>query len=39
MLRAARLGIAVVRRGGASAASLRTADVVCGSIVDALTFS
>jgi P-type E1-E2 ATPase len=36
MLKAARLGIAVVGREGASAATLRAADVVCGSIVDAL---
>lgn len=36
MLRAARLGIAVLGREGASATSVRAADVVCTSIVDAL---
>jgi P-type E1-E2 ATPase len=36
MLRVARLGIAVVGREGASATTLRAADIVCGSIVDAL---
>jgi P-type E1-E2 ATPase len=36
MLRAARLGIAVVGREGASATSVRAADVVCSSIIDAL---
>lgn len=36
MLKVARLGIAVVGREGAGAATLRAADVVCGSIVDAL---
>jgi P-type E1-E2 ATPase len=36
MLRVARLGIAVVGGEGASAASLRAADVICRSIVDAL---
>lgn len=36
MLTAARLGIAVVGREGAGATTLRAADVVCGSIVDAL---
>ena len=36
MLRAARLGIAVVGPEGASAASVRAADVICATIVDAL---
>jgi soluble P-type ATPase len=36
MLELARLGIAVVGREGASATTVRAADVVCGSIVDAL---
>jgi P-type E1-E2 ATPase len=36
MLRVARLGIAVVGGEGASAITLRAADLVCGSIVDAL---
>lgn len=36
MLSVARLGIAVVGPEGASAATLRAADVVCGSILDAL---
>jgi P-type E1-E2 ATPase len=36
MLGVARLGIAVVGREGASAITLRAADLVCGSIVDAL---
>ena len=36
MLRVARLGIAVVGPEGASAATVRAADVVCGSILDAL---
>ena len=36
MLRIARLGIAVIGGEGASTATLRAADVVCGSIVDAL---
>jgi hypothetical protein len=35
-LEAARLGFAVVGQEGASAATLRAADVVCGSILDAL---
>ena len=36
MLKLARLGIAVVGREGASATAVRAADLVCGSIVDAL---
>jgi P-type E1-E2 ATPase len=36
MLTVARLGIAVIGREGASPATLRAVDVVCGSIVDAL---
>jgi P-type E1-E2 ATPase len=36
MLEAARLGFAVVGREAASAATLRAADVVCGSVLDAL---
>jgi P-type E1-E2 ATPase len=36
MLSVARLGIAVVGPEGASAATLRAADIVCGSILDAL---
>ena len=36
MLRAAGLGIAVVGPEGAAAAALRTADIVCRSITDAL---
>jgi soluble P-type ATPase len=36
MLSVARLGIAVVGPEGAGAATLRAADVVCGSILDAL---
>lgn len=36
MLEAARLGLAVVGQEGASAATLRAADVVCVSILDAL---
>lgn len=36
MLSVARLGIAVVGPEGAAAATLRTADIVCGSILDAL---
>jgi P-type E1-E2 ATPase len=36
MLKLARLGIAVVGREGASATTVRAADVICHSIVDAL---
>jgi P-type E1-E2 ATPase len=36
MLEAAALGIAVVGREGAAGAAVRAADVVCGSILDAL---
>lgn len=36
MLSAARLGIAVIGREGTNATSVRAADVVCGSIIDAL---
>jgi P-type E1-E2 ATPase len=36
MLRAARLGIAIVGPEGAASATLRAADIVCGSITDAL---
>jgi P-type E1-E2 ATPase len=36
MLRTARLGIAVIGREGASATSVRAADVVCSCIIDAL---
>ena len=36
MLGVARLGIAVLGAEGASAATLRAADVICGSILDAL---
>jgi soluble P-type ATPase len=36
MLEASALGIAVVGREGASGAALRAADVVCGSILEAL---
>lgn len=36
MLEAAALGIAVVGREGAAAAAVRAADVVCGSVLDAL---
>lgn len=35
-LQAAALGIAVLGREGLSVVALRSADVVCGSIVDAL---
>jgi soluble P-type ATPase len=36
MLRVARLGIAVIGPEDAGAATMRAADVVCGSILDAL---